>query len=271
MSLTSTTHSQTSSRPTAVLKFGGSVLRDQASLAQVVGEIDRWRAQGIRVVAVVSAFKGETDRLVKKSAEFLPGVDEPASALLTGTGELTSASLLVLALKKAGLDATVATPWTIGLRAHGSALDAFPHAVDRFAVERLLGEHGVVVVPGFIGSDHDHRLVLLGRGGSDLTALFLAEHLGADRCRLVKDVDGLYERDPARHAPGLPPARRYRSVSWSHALTLGSEIVQPKAIRHARERGLTFEVGAIGTVEATLVGDQPVEFANEPAEALAIA
>ena len=88
-------------------------------------------------------------------------------------------------------------------------------------LRRALAAEGVVVFPGYIATDGHGRTVVLGRGGSDLTALYLAHRLGlvrgsaAARCRLIKDVDGLYERDPA--APGPVPAR-YATATWDDAL-----------------------------------------------------
>ncbi len=107
---------------------------------------------------------------------------------------------------------------------------------------------GVVVVPGFVGEDADGRAVLFGRGGSDLSALFLARVLGA-RCRLVKDVDGLYERDPS--APG-PAPRRYARASFDDLLATDGTIVQHKAARFAREHDVAFELGRWN-------GDHPTE------------
>lgn len=250
------------SQPLIVLKFGGSVLRDEEDLHAAAHEVYSWVRRGWKAVAVVSAFEGVTDRLVSQARSYGAAPAPIAQALLTGTGELNSASLLGLALDRAGVAATVAAPWTIGLRAEGEPLDAFPTGIDRAAVEGLLGEHDAVVVPGFVGLDERDRLVLLGRGGSDLSALFVAERLRALKCRLVKDVDGLYEYDPApggRHGE-RPAPRRYATLPWSEALRLDGGIVQHKAIRFAAERRVRFEVGSILQQDPTLVGDHPLVF-----------
>jgi homoserine dehydrogenase len=146
-------------------------------------------------------------------------------------------------------------------------VDANPISVDCAAVRRALAAAPVVVVPGFVGVDAHRQFTLLGRGGSDLTALFLAHQLGASRCRLIKDVDGLYDRDPALELPG-PAARRYESLTWDGALELDGKIVQHKAVRFARDRGLEFEVGAFGSESATRVGPCAARFADESTGAL---
>jgi homoserine dehydrogenase len=242
-----------------VLKFGGSVLRNEADLATAVAEIQRWLERDGRVVAVVSAFDGTTDRLLTQAREYVPQAesDAAATALLLATGELTTASLLTLALHRAGVGATVLSPCAIDLRTDGRGVDANPIAVDADAIRRALARTPVVVVPGFIGVDDDRQFTLLGRGGSDLTALFLAHELGAGRCRLIKDVDGLYDRDPA--LPG-PPAHRYETLSWDGALELDGKIIQHKAVRLAKDRALEFEVGAFGKTEATRVGRAGAKF-----------
>ncbi|MEQ8875989.1 MAG: hypothetical protein RIC49_06225, partial [Phycisphaerales bacterium] len=89
-----------------------------------------------------------------------------------------------------------------------------------------------------------------------LTALVLADGLGADRCRLLKDVDGLYEHDPARPlVRGGPPPRRFERASFEDALRLDGSILQHKAVRFARERGLAFEVGRVNAANVTEVSD----------------
>lgn len=242
-----------------VLKLGGSVLLDEACLALAVAEVHRWRRDGWRVAAVVSALEGTTDRLLAHAARYGPAADAHATAALVATGELTSAALLGLALHAAGVRAEVLDAAAIGLRTHGAPLDAGPEDLDAGALRDALDRAGVVVVPGFLGRDEFGRTTLLGRGGSDFTALFLASRLGA-RCRLIKDVPGLYEHDP--RLEGTRP-RLYRTVSWDGALRLDGGIVQHKAVRFAQEAGLEFEVAALRGERATVVGRGPSAFAAD--------
>lgn len=249
-----------------VLKFGGSVLRMEDDLAAGVHEVYRWLRQGRRVVAVVSAFEGTTDALVAKARSYTdaPGID--AHSLLLSTGECTTAALLCLALARAGVPARVLGPHALGLRTRGEGTDADPASIDLAALQRALREAPVVVVPGFIGAGADGNVTLLGRGGSDLTALFIAAELQRDtgrdvgrdvQCRLIKDVDGLYDRDPKEAGPA---ARRYQTLSWDDALTLDGGIVQHKAVRLARERGLSFEVAAFQREDCSRVGAHGVSW-----------
>ena len=110
----------------------------------------------------------------------------------------------------------------------------------------------MVVVPGFGAVRPDGRIALLGRGGSDLTAVFLAAELGLKRVRLVKDVDGLYDRDPAS-ASGKP--LRYRRASWDDARRHGGALVQHDAIDLGHSRAVEIEVAALGRADCTVVGE----------------
>ncbi len=237
-------------QPTLVLKFGGSVLRADADAARAVHEIYRHVREGFAVVAVVSALHGETDALAARARAFAAEPDPHAFAALLATGELTAAALLALAARRAGLACEAASPERVGLRVAGGPLDAAPADLDAATLRALLRRLQAVVVPGFVGLDADGRTALLGRGGSDYTALFVAQRLGA-RCRLLKDVRGLYERDPA--LPG-PPPRPFARLRHDDALALDGRIVQHKAVRFARQHALAFEVGAAGAARATVVG-----------------
>lgn len=233
-----------------VYKFGSSVLRERADLARAVHAVYARRREGARVLCVVSAIGDTTDRLLREADEWRANGDESALAALLSTGEAEATAMLALALNRAGVPAKRFDASAIGLACEGPRLDARPIAVDRSRLARALDDVGVVVVPGFHGVDEDGETALFGRGGSDQSALFLAERLGADRCVLWKDVDGLYERDPA--SPG-PRPRRFAALSYERALSLGGGVVQPQGIRFARDRGLAFEVGALGGPPPTIV------------------
>jgi homoserine dehydrogenase len=246
----------------AVLKFGSSVLRDEQDVAIAVHEIYRQLRDGRRVVAVVSALGKTTDRLLAQ-AQSLCGSPEPAGlAALLATGEATSAALLTLALDRAGIPAALLDPWRVGLRTEGPLLDAEPLELNRREIFRILEQKPVAVLSGFVGQDTEGRTSLLGRGGSDLTALFVAHRINAEACRLIKDVDGLYEADPAKSQT----PRRYALISWDDAIGLGGRIVQPKAIQYAKRYGLSFEVSAPASPCCTMVGRGPTRLDEEEAE-----
>ena len=247
---------------TIVLKFGGSVLGDELHMRLAVHEIYRWRRKGMRVVAVVSALAGRTDELLKKCTKLYRRRAPRTEAAVAATGELESAALLGLHLDRAGLPAIVLTPAAVGLRATGHPLDASPIAVDTKILERALQQKGTVVLPGYVAMGPMGETVVLGRGGSDLTALFVAHALGRCRCRLIKDVRGLFDQDPAKVGRA---ARRYKHATYEDALATDGSILQHKAIKFARRVDLQFEVGCLGEREHSVVGGSKTRFQCPPA------
>jgi homoserine dehydrogenase len=247
----------------AVLKFGGSILGENGDIIRAVHEIYRFLRSGRRVVAVVSALGRTTDMLLEQANELFGNPEPSGLAALLATGEATSAALLALALDRAGIPATRLDPWRVGLRTSGPLLDAEPVEINRQEIYRALEERPVVILSGFVGYDRDGYTSLLGRGGSDLTALFVAQRLGAATCRLIKDVGGLYEWDPTAG----DGARRYTRITWEDTLGLGGQVVQEKTVLYAQRFGIPFEVGGLCSAAGTLVGRGPTTFA-EPGEDL---
>jgi homoserine dehydrogenase len=256
-----------------VLKFGSSVLgappgghgplASSSGLRAVLGEIRR-QAASRPVIAVVSAFAGETDRLLGEASEAAARGADEAVAAWVATGEAAAVARLALELSLAGLPAAVAEPRRL-LAIAGARLDGEPVRVSRDELGRLLERSRVILVPGFFGESLNGGPALLGRGGSDLSALRIAHEIDGGSCRLLKDVDGIYERDPAAASGGSPP-RRYRELGWAAAIRVAGRLVQPKAIRFARDRRLTFEVGAVGGDGGTRVGPFPERFVDSPGE-----
>lgn len=231
-----------------VLKFGGSVLQGRASLPAVAQEIERFVARGVGVVAVVSALRGRTDLLLAECAAAEPPLSALATAARVASGERECAALLAEELARRSASVEVQDPAAFELRAAGDPLDAEPVGLSVPRLRAALLRSRVVVVPGFVAVDAGGRTVLLGRGGSDLSALVLARALGAP-ARLVKDVDGLFDRDPANGA-----AQLVRSAAFDDVRAHGGRLVQPKALAYAMRHGLAFEIAAIGSDAPTVVG-----------------
>jgi homoserine dehydrogenase len=236
-----------------VLKFGSSVLESEEDYRTAAQEVYRHVRDGEKIVAVVSALAGETDALLAQ-AETVGGDAPPALvARLARVGELRSAALMALALCRMGIRACALDPDEMGLLAEGEALDADLCGLDADAVLDRFADHEVVVVPGFTAGHAEHGVVTLGRGGTDLSAVFFAARLGSKRVRLLKDVDGVYAEDPAKN----PRAERYGQMTYEGAAEASSGLIQPKAISAAQAEGITVEIAAIGHHEATVINGGP--------------
>lgn len=86
-----------------------------------------------------------------------------------------------------------------------------------------------IITQGFIASDEDGNTVLLGRGGSDTSAAYLAAKLGAKRCEIWTDVSGLYTANPRE----IPTARLLRHLDYQEAqeiATMGAKVLHPRCI-----------------------------------------
>jgi homoserine dehydrogenase len=251
-----------------VLKFGSSVLPDRDCLPAVVHEIYRHYRRNEQVLVVVSAIGRHTEALLDAARHWSnPPSPDTALAELLATGERQSAALLAMALERAGIAATLLNPAAIRLTLRGDRLDAMPVDVDVKSIRRALQATPVVVIPGFAGVHEDGGTALMGRGGSDLTAVFLAQALAAAQCRLVKDVDGIYDRDPAAaiatDATDDPP-HRYREVTYEDALRVSGALVQPKAIDYLRENERTARVAGLMQTDGTDIGAPATTVCDRP-------
>ncbi len=225
-----------------VVKIGGSVLRSPADAATAASEIYRLRRAGTPIVAVVSAINGHTDVLLHEARAF----GEPGSVhapRLVALGEARSAALTAMACERIGMRATVLGPEALALRAEGDRAEASPSSMDIGGLAAALARHDVVIVPGYVAENARGEAVLLGRGGSDMTAVFIAAQAGLDHVRLIKDVDGVYDRDPAVAGAN---ARRFDALGYAEAQAVAGEVVQDRAIAFAERHGVAIHVAAVG-------------------------
>jgi aspartokinase len=238
----------------SVVKIGGSVLTGPQAYRRVAAFIgERLCAYpGERIVVVVSARQGMTDALLEAACDIAPDPDPCLVDLLWSTGETESAALLALSLQALGVRATAANIQQTGLVESGVAEGPGQSAVRPLRLRALLDEHDVIVAPGFLARGAGDRVISLGRGGSDLTAVLLAAGLGAVRCELVKDVPGYFTGDPKRD----PDARPLEHVTYARAIEMadaGCELVQRHALLAARDRKVPLVVRALGNQGATIV------------------
>ena len=235
-----------------VLKFGSSVLEREEDYPTVALEIYRHIREGEKVVAVVSALAGQTDSLLNQAQRAGgDGAPDALVARVARVGELHSAALLALALSKIGLRSCTLDPHEMGLVAEGTALDSNLVDLDAAAVWEKIHANDVVVVPGFIADHAEYGVVTLGRGGTDLSAVFFAAKLDAHRVRLIKDVDGVYAEDPAKN----PEAQRFSQMSYAEAERASNGLIQVKAIHEAKADDVLIEVACLGSAEATQIGN----------------
>ena len=201
-----------------VQKYGGSSLADAEKIKSVAQRIARTADADNKVVAVVSAMGDTTDDLVALSQQVSKNPEPREMDVLLSTGELVSCTLMAMTLRSMGHKAISLSGAQAGIRtdsSHGQAQIA-DMAPDRLIQE--LDNDTIVIVAGFQGITEDLDVTTLGRGGSDTTAVALAAALGAARCEVYTDVDGIYTADPRF----VPAAHKLDEISFEEMLELAS-------------------------------------------------
>jgi aspartate kinase len=201
-----------------VQKYGGSSLANAEKIKSVAQRIARTADADNKVVAVVSAMGDTTDDLVALSQQVSKNPEPREMDVLLSTGELVSCTLMAMTLRSMGHKAISLSGAQAGIRtdsSHGQAQIA-DMAPDRLIQE--LDNDTIVIVAGFQGITEDLDITTLGRGGSDTTAVALAAALGAARCEVYTDVDGIYTADPQL----VPAAHKLDEISFEEMLELAS-------------------------------------------------
>ncbi|WP_299567138.1 aspartate kinase [Enterovirga sp.] len=220
--------------PRLVMKFGGTSVANVDRIRNVARHVAREVRAGYDVAVVVSAMSGKTNELVGWVRDANPLYDPAEYDTVVASGEQVTSGLLAIALQKDGIPARSWQGWQVPIHTsdqHGSARIA---AIDGAAIlARFEAAREVAVVSGFQGVHPETgRITTLGRGGSDTSAVALAAALGAERCDIYTDVDGVYTTDPRV----VPRARRLDRVAFEEMLemaSLGAKVLQVRSVELA--------------------------------------
>ncbi|MBM0103703.1 hypothetical protein JM946_03060 [Steroidobacter sp. S1-65] len=216
-----------------VLKFGGSVLRSHADVPTAVHEIYRWYRAGWRVVVIAQP---------------------------TAAGDGAFAAVFGSALDRVGIPARM-----VDLRevCSSTLLDG---STSRLRVTQLQTSLKLAPVLVLAGLAHDRLcgLPISEPQDSDHFAVYLAHALRANRCRLLKDVDGVYEADPAVAPPSS--LQRFSALGYSDALELATTLIQPNTVRLLDRYSARAEVAAIASPYESVIG----RFGRTPAQRAAV-
>lgn len=229
---------------TAIAQRHRSILRDlglpESLLDPLLGELADL-ARGLRLVGAA------TPRARDAIASF---------------GERCSARTVAAALAAAGVPASAADAFALGLRTDGAHERARPLPDDGRIALAVAQVPGVPVVTGFVAADAAGNITTLGRNGSDYSAALFGAALAAEEIQIWKDVDGVRTADP-KLVPGAQPIRRMSYAEACELASFGSKVLHPAAMLPALERGIairvrnTQEPAAPGTVIAADAGERP--------------
>ena len=236
-----------------VQKYGGTSVGSLDRIRAVAEKVMAVRGEGHRVVVVVSAMSGETNRLIDLARAIDPAPSLRELDVLLSTGEQVTIALLAMALESRDCPARSYTGGQVHILTDSAFTKARILEIDHRKILKDLDEGRVVVVAGFQGVDAEGNITTLGRGGSDTTAVALAAALKADECQIYTDVDGVYTTDPRI----VPRARRLDRVTFEEMLemaSLGAKVLQIRSVEFAHKYGVRLRVlSSFEAGEGTLI------------------
>ena len=215
-----------------VQKYGGTSVGSTERIKSVARRIAKFQSRGCRIIVVVSAMSGETNRLIALAKEFQANPEPRELDVMVSTGEQVSVALLSMALMDLGVKAKSYTGSQVRILTDNAYTKARILKIDEEKIRADLDAGYVVAVAGFQGADEEGSITTLGRGGSDTTAVALAAALKADECQIYTDVDGVYTTDPRI----VPEARKLRTITFEEMLemaSLGSKVLQIRSVEFA--------------------------------------
>ena len=247
-----------------VQKFGGTSVADMDRIRSVADRVESAVKDGHKVTVVVSAMAGVTNQLVEWVREAANGNIDAGHDCeydceydsVVSNGEQVTSGLLACVLQGRGIKARSWLGWQLPVHTEGLHSRARITAIETEKLVSGLDACEVQVVAGFQGIDDDGRIATLGRGGSDITAVALAAALGADRCDIFTDVDGVYTTDPRI----VPKARKLDKITYEEMLemaSLGAKVLHTRSVELAMKHNVCLQVlSSFSDAPGTLVVDE---------------
>lgn len=243
-----------------VQKYGGTSVGSLERIRAVAERVAAGRERGDRLVVVVSAMSGETDRLLGLGRQL---ADRPADRemdSLAATGEQVSAALLSIALGARGVPAQSLVGHQARILTDGVFTKARIRAIDVAPLHTALDAGKVPVIAGFQGLDTQGNITTLGRGGTDTTAVAIAAALDADVCEIYTDVEGVFTTDPGV----CPDARKLERITFDEMLelaSLGAKVLQLRSVEVGKKYDMPIHVrSSFSDRPGTIVGDEGQDF-----------
>lgn len=168
-----------------VYKFGGLVLQEEKKVVEVIKDgINKYQ----KVIVVVSAIGRlyspySTDTLYS----MCKNTSEKEISRMVSCGEIISSVIVSNLLRSNGINSISVSLYEIDLNYNGGFM------MNDY-IKESLEKYDVIIVPGFLGLKNN-EIVLLERGGSNITASYLASHFNSELV-IFTDVDGIYLNDP---------------------------------------------------------------------------
>ena len=251
-----------------VQKFGGTSVGSVERI-DAVAEIIKEASKSKKIIVVVSAMGGETNRLVKLAKHFDKDPDKREFDALVSTGETVSSALLAMALQSKGIKARSYSASQISMRTTDSYSKAKILDVDADKILSTIKDNTIPIITGFQGVTAGGDVTTLGRGGSDTTAVAIAAQVGAERCDIYTDVDGIFTTDPKV----VPNAKKLDSITMEEMLELasqGAKVVQTRAVEFANKYNVPVRVlSSFNDGSGTLISQKDESMENSVVSGIA--
>ncbi len=239
-----------------VMKFGGTSVADVGRIHEVARRVKAEADAGHEIAVVVSAMAGTTDQLINWTADVANLHDAREFDVVVSTGEQITSGLMAMALQDLGLTARSWLAWQLTVRTDGVHGSARILDIEAAEVGARMAKGEIAVMAGYQGLAPDNRLTTIGRGGTDTSAVALAAALGAERCDIYTDVEGVFTADPRIVAK----ARKLDKITYEEMLEMasqGAKVLQTRAVVMAMNHRVRVQVlSSFSEAPGTLVVDE---------------
>ena len=236
------------------MKFGGTSIGNIKRMKHVTELISkRIKAGNKKILMVVSAMSGVTNKLVKEYMDIENNIHNPEYDSIISTGEQYSSALISTILNKNKIPSRSLLGWQVPIYTDKSYGKARISNIKPTYIKNLFKKYKVLVVSGFQGISEDNRITTLGRGGSDTTAVALSVALGLKDCEIFTDVDGIFTSDPRI----VLSAKKIDFITYEEILelaSLGSKVLHPRSVELAMKYGIKIHVrSSFNKTQGTIV------------------
>ena len=222
-----------------VLKFGGTSVGSVEAIKRSANIICDWSKKS-KVIVVLSAMSGETDRLINLTKSFSKSPNPVDFDNAISTGENLSCALMSIYLNNQKTKSKSLHSWQIPIVTSSDHMKSRILSINKNFLLNELENLDVLVVPGFQGINERREITTLGRGGSDTSAVAVAAAMDAE-CIIYTDVEGVFTTDPNI----VPNAKKINKISYEEMLELasqGAKVLQTRSVELAMRKNTKLSV-----------------------------
>ncbi len=246
-----------------VQKYGGTSVANVERIRAVAERVAKTVKEGNKVIVVVSAMSGETDKLINLAHQISRAPNEREMDMLLSSGERVTSALTAMAIEAVGHKARALTGRQAGIITDTVHTKAKIERIFGERIMKAIDDGYIVVIAGFQGvTEGETDVTTLGRGGSDLSAVAVAAAVRADLCEIYTDVDGVYTTDPNI----VPEARKLQRISYEEMLelaSLGAKVLQTRSVEFAMKYNVPVVVkSSFNNNPGTLVVEEDRDMEN---------